>query len=120
MIVYKLISGFVSDLRYEKEDYALKVEEIKFASGFGVLPSLETLHDPAAVAAKEDAEEAEQLRLANIREDVLAQELIEQFKTATAMQISNFVDNNVTDLVSAKTVLKKIILVLALIANQIA
>lgn len=116
MIVYKLTNGFASDLRYENDSYMLQFGEIKFSNGFPSLPSLESLHDPVAVSDKEATEEAERTRFANLRGDALAQDLLAQLRTATPMQISNYVDSNVTDLASARTLLKKIILVLSLIA----
>jgi hypothetical protein len=117
MIVYKLTDGFVSDLRYEDNSYVLRASEVKHADGFGTLPPLESMHDPVAVQLKEDAEEAERLRLANLKGDALAVEMLDRLRTATPTQISTYVDNNVLDIASARTMLKRILLVLALIAG---
>lgn len=116
MIVYKITAGFAHDLRYEEEGYALKIGELSIV-GSGTLPPLESLHDPLAVQEKEDAEAAERLRLQNLREDALAVELLDRLRTATPTQISSYVDTDVTDLASARMMLKRIILVMAAIAN---
>lgn len=117
MIVYKSTDGFAHDLRYENDDYVLKIDDIKFSDGFGELPELEELHDPLAVQANKDAELAEKLRKDGIRADTLAADLLARLKVATPEQISTFIDNNVVDLASARRVLKMILLVMALIAN---
>jgi len=113
MIVYKLTDGFASDLRYEEGNYVLQASEIKHADGFGTLPPLDSLHDPLAVQQKEDAKEAERLRKQNLRGDALAVELLDRLRTATPAQISNYVDNNVIDLASARTMFKRVLLVLS-------
>lgn len=77
--------------------------------------------DQAAVdaeAAAAVAAAAEAARLQAIKDDPLGAALVVQLKTATAAQISTYVDNNVTDLASARLMLKRVILVLARIARQ--
>jgi hypothetical protein len=103
MIVYEVIDGFAHRLRYEEDDYALRVGELSIA-GFGELPPLESLHDPLAVRARQNAEEGAQALLA---------ELVNLLRTASPSGITAYVDNNVLDLASARTMLKRIILVLA-------
>lgn len=58
------------------------------------------------------ADTAERLRLQGIREDALRQQLQAQLDAATAAQISSFVDNQVTDLASARLMFKRILLLL--------
>ena len=101
MIVYKLTDGFAHELRYEEDDYALRAGELSIA-GFGELPPLESLHDPAAVQAKKDAEAGAQALLAEL--DLL--------RTASPSQIINYVDNSgVADPASAR-MFKRILLAL--------
>src|SRR3990167_17363 len=57
---------------------------------------------------------AEKVRLQAIRDDALRQELLAQLDTATNVQISAFIDNQVTDLQSARTMFKRILLMLAI------
>jgi len=53
----------------------------------------------------------------DLRADALAVQMLDQLRTATPTQVGNYVDNNVTDLASAR-MLKRIILVMALIAKD--
>lgn len=70
------------------------------------ITSVYTAHDPATIPI-------EQTRLQGIRDDAMRQQLLTQLSTATNLQISQFVDNQVSDLASAKTMLKRILLLLA-------
>jgi len=63
----------------------------------------------AAQAAKAAAAAAKQ----SIIDDPLRQALLNQLRGATNVQINNYVDANVTDLATARTMLKRVILVLA-------
>ena len=65
-------------------------------------------------AAELEAAAAEVLRLQNIRGDVLTTDLLDKLRAATPVQISNYVDASVTDLASARTMFKRILLILAL------
>jgi len=56
---------------------------------------------------------AEAARRAALRSDALAVELLAQLRAATPAQISNYVDAQVTDLASARTMFKRIMLILA-------
>ena len=106
MIVYKLTDGFAHELRYEEDDYALRAGELSIA-GFGDLPPLESLHDPAAVQAKEDAEAGAQ---------ALRAELVNLLRTASPSGITAYVDSSgVTDPASAQ-MFKRILL--ALLSNR--
>lgn len=118
MIVYAMTDGFAHDLRYEEVGYVLEVREIKYADDSSELPSLEDLHDPVAMQTKKNAEAAEQLRLKNIEFDVGAAELLDRLCTLTVTQINTYIDNNVTDLASARTMFKRVVLVLALVARR--
>ena len=69
--------------------------------------------DAASVTVKQ----AESDRVAGILTDPARVALLNQLKTATAAQIDTYVDAQVTDLASARTMLKRIIKVLALIAR---
>lgn len=64
-------------------------------------------------AATDEGRLAERTRLQAIADDVLRQQLLAQLSTATNLQISAFVDNQVTDLASARTMFKRILLLLA-------
>lgn len=66
-----------------------------------------------AWAAAQAARDAEAARLQAIRDDALRQQLVSQLATATNAQISAFVDAQVIDLASARTMLKRILLLLA-------
>jgi hypothetical protein len=57
-------------------------------------------------------------RAANFLADPNRQALITQLQTATPAQITAFITNNVTDLASARAMLVKFALVLALVANR--
>ncbi len=69
--------------------------------------------DAATLAAKQ----AEADRVAGINADAQRIALLNQLKTATAAQIDTYVDNNVTDLASARTMLKRIVKVLAVLVK---
>lgn len=58
---------------------------------------------------------AEVVRKLAIQDNVLCINLVTQLTTATSAQISAYIDNNVTDLASARTMLKRIVHVLALL-----
>lgn len=62
---------------------------------------------------RESAEVPARQRLQALRDDALRQQLLTQLSTATNLQISQFVDNQVTDLASARTMFKRILLLLA-------
>lgn len=116
MIVYALTDGLAHDLRYEKADYVLQPNE-RSLSGWGALPPLESLHDPARVQAEKDALETERLRLQSLSEDALAVELLQRLRAATPAEIAGYVNNNVTDIASARAMFKRILLVMALISG---
>jgi hypothetical protein len=59
-------------------------------------------------------ESSEQARKTAIVSDPLRANLLNAVKTATNAQISNYVDNNVTDLASARTMFKRILLLISL------
>jgi len=64
----------------------------------------------------EDPEVAAQRgRRENFNADTMRQELLTQLRNATPDQINTYVNNQVTDLASARTLLKKILLVIAII-----
>lgn len=71
----------------------------------------------AAAQAAYDAVQAAAVAAAAARQtvinDPLRAALINQLRGATNVQISNYVDANVTDLATARTMLKRVILVLA-------
>lgn len=66
------------------------------------------------VLAQRQAREALKTREQTFVADTDRQELLNQLLTATPAQIKNYVNNNVTDLASAKILLSKIILLLAI------
>lgn len=68
--------------------------------------------------ADRDAEAAEATRLATFKADGSRAELIEQLSTATAAQITTWVNNNATNLAGARVILATIIKVLALIVRR--
>jgi hypothetical protein len=57
--------------------------------------------------------DAEKARLAEISSDVDLTDLQDRMRSATAAQIKTYVQNNVTDLASAKVLFAKILLLLA-------
>lgn len=73
--------------------------------------------DITASQAAYDAAQAAAVTVAAARATVLADPLrlalINQLRGATNVQINNYVDANVTDLATARTMLKRVILVLA-------
>lgn len=71
--------------------------------------------DLAAYAASEAAESA---RRVAIHDDQLRVDLLGRLKSATAAQISNYVDTNVTDIASARALFKRILLLIALDARN--
>lgn len=60
----------------------------------------------------------EAVRDATFLSDVDRQDLMTRLTTATPAQIKNYVETNVTNLATAKTLLSKIILVLAIVARR--
>lgn len=70
--------------------------------------------EEAAWLVRKAASDAEAARCAAIKTDPLRVDLLQRIKTATNAQISTYVDSNVTDLASAKTLFKKILLLIAL------
>lgn len=90
------------------------VEDIPFT------PEEEVARDAeeAAWAAGQPARDAEEARLAGLKNDPQRADLIDRLRTATAQQISDYIDANVTDLASARVLLKKIVLVLSLIVRS--
>lgn len=93
----KMVNGKVVDLTVEEEEaFAARI--------------LAHANDTLASTATVNAEAARQQAIKN---DVLCSVLVTQLKTATAAQIASYVDNNVTDLASARVMLKRIVLVLA-------
>ena len=69
--------------------------------------------DDAEYVAAEAARQAEEQRTTAFKADAIRQDMITRLTSATPAQISTFVDNNVTDLAGARTMLKRILLVLA-------
>lgn len=67
--------------------------------------------DLAAFDAQETAEAA---RLADIKQDAQTLDLYSRLKNATGTQIDSYVDANVTDLASVRTLFKKVLRLLAL------
>lgn len=66
-------------------------------------------------SAEEIAEEERKLSIVN---DPTRQDLLTRLKSASAAQISTWVDNNVTDLASARNVIKMILKLIALDARD--
>jgi hypothetical protein len=60
---------------------------------------------------------AENSRVANIQADQLYQDVM-LLKTSTNAQIKTYIDNNVTDLATARTMLKRVILLLAYVIKK--
>jgi cobalamin biosynthesis Mg chelatase CobN len=71
--------------------------------------------EQAAVAA---AAEADEQRDDDIRALPEREDMLEKLRNATPQQISDYVDNNVTDLASARTLFKRLIYVLALVVKD--
>ena len=69
-----------------------------------------TLSDPPAPSVEELAEKQ---RLADLRADAMVSDMLARLKIATPADISTFVNNNVTDLAGARTMFKRILLLLA-------
>jgi hypothetical protein len=70
------------------------------------------------IAALDAAATAEATREADIRGDAGRVDLLNRLKTASPSQIDTWVDNNVTNIATARTVLKAIIKVIALDARD--
>ena len=66
--------------------------------------------DPAVPSPEEQREQS-------LRDDAIASDLLARLRAATPTQLSDFVDNNVIDLASARTMFKRILIVLALVAK---
>lgn len=118
MIVWKVTDGIASDVRHEPEDYALQPGEQGLA-GFGELPSLQAVSDPAAWAARESAADAEEARVSTIRAAQEVQDMIAQLRVATPATINDWVNAQVTDVASARTMFKRILLVLAALTRGV-
>lgn len=72
----------------------------------------------AALAAEAAAKEAEAVRTESIKQEPTYTDILDKLRAATPAQISAYVDANVTDLASARALLKRILLVLSLIVKQ--
>ena len=88
-------------------------EPITSIAAFQFLRDRWTAAAPLPPPPPTQAELDEQARLQAIKDDFLRQQLLTQLNTATNLEISTFVDNQVTDLASAKTMFKRILLLLA-------
>lgn len=73
--------------------------------------------EEAAWAAGQLARDAEATRLVGITDDARRAALVAKLRTATAAEISQYVDDEVVDLASARTMLKRILLVLSTLAR---
>lgn len=101
MIVYEFsANGQANNLRFETDNYILKLDEHTVTGD--ELPEIDTLHSveyKTAQAQKELLREAETI-------EVYEDNLLKQLKNLTPQQAADWVQNNVTDLATAKTVLK--------------
>lgn len=66
------------------------------------------------VTAYQQTQAAELSRKAAIKTDALRTDLLNRLKSATPAQISNYVDNSVTDLASARVMFKRVLLLISL------
>ncbi len=75
-----------------------------------------------ALTAEQIAEiaafEAEEQRIVALKADAFRQDLVDKLTSASARQINDFVDANVTDLSSARAMFKRILLVLAVAVEE--
>lgn len=71
-------------------------------------PALAAFYAPGLATAK---------RISDFKADANYQTLLTQLKAATPAQVSSYITNQVTDLPSARAMLIKMALVLALVAN---
>jgi hypothetical protein len=72
----------------------------------------------AAYQRERAAAAAEKARAAGIRTDAGRIDLLQRLRSATPAQVGAYVDNNVTDLAGARALLKKILLLIALQAEN--
>lgn len=84
-------------------------------------PAEETARDAeeAAANAATAAASAEAARVASIRADAGYTNLLDAIKAATPAQIDTYLDNNVTDLASARAVLKRMAKLLAVVIKRV-
>lgn len=112
MIAYtRNVEGLCTGAWKVSEDYVAKPGEFLLDSDASI--DLDALSDPQAVAARDAALTAETSRLEALRKERLAQELLDKLNSSTPAQISDFVDNQITDLPSARLMFKRILLLLA-------
>ena len=113
--VYQLTNGRASDLRFARDDYVLLPGELEGQTSdtLPTIDSLSSVSDP--VVATEQASAA---RVAQFLADTDRQTLLANFLTATPAQIKTYVNNNVTDLASAKVLLQRILLLVAVIIRN--
>lgn len=87
----------------------------------GAAEALDTWNIVALTAeeiATLEAIAAEEQRIADLKADTLRQDMIDRLTSASPQQISDYVDNNVTDLASARTMFKRILLILAVAVKE--
>jgi len=72
---------------------------------------------PEQIAANE-ALAAEEQRIADLKADAIRKDLIARLTSASAQQISDFVDANVNNLADARAMFKRILLVLAVAVKE--
>lgn len=72
-----------------------------------------------AAAADAQAKQTEAARIDAIRQDPVCADLLERLRSFTPAQIDSYVDSNVTDPASTRALLKRMLMMLALLARSV-
>lgn len=84
----------------------------------GNSPDPYTPPPPPAPTAAEIAADAERATRMSIRASIKGDNFIQQLRTMTPADVDAYIQNNVTDLASAKVVLRKLAYVIAILARE--
>lgn len=103
--------GSYSDKTTWRIDFSLSATAQQKAAAMAVIAAFD-------VNAVDQAEANKAARSAVLRSEVLADAVIDKLRNATSAQITQYVQSNVTDIASAKTLLTKLALAIAYILRE--
>ncbi len=101
------ISSLTADLNINKSQWRIAFDPVATLAQRAAAQSIIDGLDVAAL------QQAQSTRDAAISSDPRRVDLLNRLRTATPAQISNYIDNNVTDLAGVRSILKAILIVLS-------
>jgi hypothetical protein len=105
MIIYKLISGQASDVRFAPDTYIPGQNEVSFSGDLTRLPDIETLHTEPYLSARAAAIASKQAQAqddASAKAEAVADATLQYLLTHTSAEITTFLSTRLPSLTPAE------------------